>query len=91
MLLIAITGHTHAPVTVPGAIWQGEFTSINAGVVTWTDFKPYTWPNDLAPAAVYAKNALFFSVYDDRIVIERYDIMNEVKMGPDWTEDLPLY
>jgi predicted phosphodiesterase len=88
--LIAITGHTHAPVTVPGAIWQKEFTSINAGVVTWTDFKPYTWPNDLAPAAVYAKNALFFSVYDDRIVIERYDIMNEVKMGPDWTIPLPL-
>lgn len=88
--LITITGHTHSPVTVPGAIWQKEFTAINSGVVTWTDFKPYSWPNNLAPAAVYAKNALFLSIYDDRIVVERYDIMNEEKMGPDWTIPLPL-
>jgi predicted phosphodiesterase len=88
--LITITGHTHTPVTIPGAIWQKEFTAINAGVVTWTDFKPYTWPNNLAPSAVYAKNALFVSVYDDRIVIERYDLTNEAKMGGDWTIPLPL-
>jgi predicted phosphodiesterase len=88
--LIVITGHTHSPVTTPCAIWQKEFTAINAGVVTWTDFAPYTWPNSLAPAAVYAKNALFISVYDDRIVVERCDLMNEDKMAPDWTIPLPL-
>ena len=87
---VVFSGHTHKPVTHPRSIWQGTFTAVNSGVVTWIEVPPDVWPKPLPPGAPYAKNLLFVSVYDDGMVIERYDLVNETKMGCDWVVPLPL-
>lgn len=48
---IALTGHSHASLSSDKAIWQGEFTAIDAGSLSCTglsfgDLDPYTREND---------------------------------------------
>ena len=82
--LITFSGHTHKPVINPRSIWQGSYTAIYAGVVTWVEFPTHMWPHDLPEAACYAKNDCMVSVYQDRIVIERRGISFDRPLGPDW-------
>lgn len=87
---VLITGHSHRPVSHPRSLWQGDYTALNAGVMAWSDFPPFTWPHNLAPATVYAKNICIVSVYTDRMVIERWNVCFDQPAGPDWVIPLPL-
>ena len=87
---VVFSGHTHKPVTHPRSIWQGAFTAINSGVVTWIEVPPAVWPKPLPPGAPYAKNLLFATVYDKSITIERYDLVREAPIGREWEFPLPL-
>lgn len=84
------TGHLHTPVSHPQSIWQGGYSLVNAGVVTWTCFPGSGYPKELLSGAVYAKNQCIASVYDDEIVIERTSIWTGESLGGDWRIPLPL-
>ena len=88
--LMVFTGHLHAPISHPGSIWQGDYTVVNAGAVTWTCFPGSPYPKHLLSGAVYAKCQETVSVYDGEVVIGRKSIWDGEKMGCDWVIPLPL-
>ena len=88
--LFMLTGHLHKPLSHPKCIWQGAYTVVNAGVITWTSFPPYGWPRDLPGGAAYAKSHCIMSVYDDEIVIERQSTWTGDSLGADRRIPLPL-
>ena len=96
---VALSGHSHHPLTDERSIWQGSFTSIgtgslryvgsvfgreNAGPSSNDDFKQMP-----GLGSMEGKNGLLFSVYNDRIVVERLDFVNDGKLGADWVIPLP--
>lgn len=88
--LFVLSGHVHKPLTHPRSIWQGDFTALSAGVVTWTSFPPFGWPNDLPGGSAYAKSQCTVSVYDDEIRIDRKSVWTGAPLGRSWTIPLPL-
>lgn len=88
--LFVLFGHIHKPFTHPCSIWQGGYTALSAGVVTWPDFPPFTWPNEMPGGIVYAKSQGTISVYDDEMLIERTNILTGAPLGPVWRIPLPL-
>ena len=85
-----ISGHVHKPLTHPRNIWQGGYTALSAGVITWTSFPPFGWPKELPGGAAYAKSQCTVSVYDDEIEIERKSVWTGDLLGETWRIPLPL-
>ena len=88
--LFMLTGHLHKPLTHPKNIWQGSYTLVSAGVITWASFPPFGWPKDLPGGAAYAKSQCTVSVYQDEIVVERKSTWSGERLGDDWRIPLPL-
>lgn len=71
---VAITGHSHYSLTDERSIWQGAFTSVNAGCMRFTE--P---PRDANPPAGYANTRARFQ-------LEKYDAVKLMPLQwPDWT------
>lgn len=88
--VICLSGHTHKAGAHPRCIWQGDFTAIHPGVVTWCEFRDFAWPNDCFPEVQNCKDQMYLTVYDDRIVVERRNLVHGFEIGPNWTLPLPL-
>ena len=102
---VVIGGHTHLSLTDGHQIWQGPFTAICAGTLSWSELpfdyenaRPLDWRNKRVqqmpaiPDRFFqrTKQGLVMSVYDDRIVFERRDFSNDVELGEPWVVPLPL-
>ncbi len=85
-----LSGHVHKPLTHPRSIWQGGYTALSAGVITWASFPPFGWPKDLPGGAAYAKSQCIISVYEDEIEIERKSVWTGDLLGETWRIPLPL-
>ena len=85
-----ISGHVHKPLTHPRSLWQGGYTALSAGVITWTSFPPFGWPKELPGGAAYAKSQCTISVYDHEIEIERTSVWTGDLLGETWRIPLPL-
>jgi predicted phosphodiesterase len=88
--LFVISGHLHTPLAHPESIWQGSYTVLNAGAVTWSCFPGSGYPKTLLEGAVYSKDMSIVSVYDDEITVERFNICTEEQFGETWHIPLPL-
>ena len=96
---IAFSGHSHRSLLDASTIWQGSFTSIgcsascgyaatppgrangHAGSSDWRKRPPLTMPPiDFASC----RQGMLMEVYDDRIVLERRDLKNSIRLGDDW-------
>ena len=87
--VISISGHTHAPVFLDRNIWQGEFTAVNAGSL-------YYWKDTPLGTASQRNNscdAMIFEIYEDEIIIRRYNMLDGTEIAPDnpWRLQLPLH
>ena len=93
---VAFSGHSHTPLRDERTIWQGAFTSVGTASLRYlipfggrenaSIFGvPDNGPEQMPPLRCQdGQNALFMSVYDDRIVLERRDALNGLPLGPDW-------
>ena len=88
--LFVLSGHVHKPLVHPKSLWQGDYTLLSAGVITWTSFPPFGWPKDLPGGAAYAKSQCIISVFDDEIEIERLSVWTGERLGEIWRIPLPL-
>jgi len=102
---VVIGGHTHLSLTDGHQIWQGGFTAVCAGNMSWSEL-PFGYENarpldprdkrvQQMPAIAdrfyqRTKQGLVMSVYDDRIVFDRRDFSNDVELGDPWIVPLPL-
>ena len=100
---IALSGHSHCSLLSDGSIWQGEFTAINCGhTCGYAGMRPgrengHTGSGDLRrrppltmpPVDFTAcQQGMLMEVFDERIVLERWDWKNNVRLGDDWV--IPL-
>ena len=77
---VAFCGHGHIPATNETSIWRGAFTAVEIpslfyAIETWVP--KVKCDHD-------AHQALFMTVYGDRIVIERLDVTTDKKLADDW-------
>lgn len=100
---IAFSGHSHYSLLSDGSIWQGAFTAINCGhTCGYAGMRPgrengHTGSGDLRrrppltmpPIDFTAcQQGMLMEVFDERIVLERWDWKNKVRLGEDWV--IPL-
>lgn len=102
---VAISGHSHYPLTNERSIWQGEFTSINAsslakssnGYSLRENFKDnsHGFTGDtrchLMPRMQMpdSSQGLVVSVYGSELLIERRDFQADKSLGADWRISVP--
>ena len=88
---VALTGHSHFSVTLGDQVWQDDFLSIGCGCLQYMwnrEGRDNSW--SLGNAKGHAvrcsssgRQGLYMRVYADRIVLERWDFVNNEKVGPD--------
>ena len=100
---VTFTGHSHMPLTDPQSIWQGPFTAVNCSCARGYAFtRPgrengfadgdsrRTPPYEMGPFDFRGvHDAMTMDVFDDRIVLARYDLAQDRPLGEDWA--IPLY
>jgi len=89
---VALTGHSHYSLTLGDQTWQGEFLSIGCACLQYMwnrRGRDNSWslPKDGKGHAKRCgsggRQGLYMRVYADRIVLERWDFVNNEKVGPD--------
>ena len=101
--LCVFCGHKHLPCTDEQAIWQGEFTCVavpslrycgtqggrDNGIDDMDKWKDPDWRMPLIPLG-HTKQGMFLEVFDDAMVISRYDFRFDQSLGSKWVVPLPL-
>ena len=88
--VIALSGHSHTPVADERAIWQGAFTSIGCGSLYYPgSIKGREQARD--DNRKVGRDGLLFSVYEDRVVVERRDFLNDAEIEPKWVFPAPTF
>ena len=98
---VSFSGHSHTPLTDDRTLWRGAFTSVgtaslrylipfggreNSRIFGAKDARTQQMP----PLACRdGHHGQIMTVYDDRLVLERYDFKNGLPAGPDWVVPLP--
>ena len=88
---VAFSGHTHYSLTDQRSVWQGPFTSIGTAALRWLSL-PYGRENGASELGLgrrmsqmcWGSQGMVMSVWGDRMVFERYDFVNNEKLGDDW-------
>ena len=96
---IALCGHAHRNVTDEYSLWQGAFTAIQVPSANYCTTR-YDHENGyqrkgkvdiVSPPGNIRRSwqGLVGTLYSDRFVVERIDLLNEEKLAPDWAIPLP--
>ena len=86
--VVYVNGHAHSSLRSELNVWQGEFTSVNAGCLqTWTGHAVGASPNGKPSFGV-----LLLEAYRDRLVFRRFDVRSGREYAADrpWTIPLPF-
>ena len=86
---VAFSGHSHRPLTDGRSYWRGEFTSIGTSTLSYVCL-----PDGCEGRPNYRKNldcrhGQIVNVFDDRLVIERRDFINDEPLGDDVVLEMP--
>ena len=101
--LCVFCGHKHLACTDEQAIWQGAFTCVavpslrycgtqggrDNGIDDLDKWKAPDWQMPLIPLG-HTKQGMFLEIFDDAMVISRYDFRFDLPLGPKWVLPLPL-
>lgn len=87
--VIALSGHSHTPVADERAIWQGTFTSIGCGSLYYPG--SINGREQARDEKKVGRDGLLFSVYEDRVVVERRDFLNDAEIEPKWVFPAPTF
>ena len=100
---VAITGHSHQTIVDESSVWQGAFTSINAGCLragdndrhgvydsTYPFYSPKRKLNRMIRLpAEEGRCGLLVDIFDDHLVVHRRSFEYDVPLGDDWCLALP--
>lgn len=101
---VAISGHSHQTLTDESSVWQGAFTSVNAGCLRegsndrWHEGYDSIWPfysakrkqNRMKPLDCSGGGCgLLVDVFDDHLVLRRRSFVDDMPLGPDWRMAIP--
>lgn len=100
---VAITGHSHQTIVDESSVWQGAFTSINAGCLragdndrhgvydsTYPFYSPKRKLNRMIRLpAEEGRCGLLVDIFDDHLVVHRRSFEYDMPLGDDWCLALP--
>lgn len=91
--VVSFSGHTHCPLEDERCIWQGEFTAINTGALSYACV-PERFVNNCGPIIPFAREGIGFmtmDLYDDHLEIRRFNAedLHEIKADKPWTVAIP--
>ena len=88
---IALSGHSHYPLTDERSVWQGAFTSVGTGCLRYAAFPHEEFANESVPAPGGAdcQVGMLWRVYDDCIVMHRREFGAGLDFARDWVLPLP--
>ena len=89
--IVNISGHTHGSLADDRAIWQGAFTSVNAGCLqNWGDGRDGIAGNSVRRINNYG--VVIMDVFADRLVFRRFDVRDgeEYNAERPWIVPLPF-
>ena len=101
---VAFSGHAHYSMTDDMAVWQGAFTSIGVGSLSYISTRRCRenggpWqnypmarqmnPHDIDAGPSSGRHGLMVSVYGTHLAIERREFSSCESLGEDWVFDLP--
>lgn len=101
--VLAFFGHSHRNCVDEQCLWQGEYTAVNVPSTSYcctrggreNSFSTANRPDPKRPQQMQrvdcfsSNQALFMTVYADRIELARRDVRHDGPMGLDWTIPLP--
>ena len=89
--VVYFSGHSHFPLDDERSIYQGNYTAIGTSSLNYLEMEPGK-DQGIHPDGVYDNaQALYMEIYEDKVDIERMDIINECKVKEeDWVLNLPL-
>lgn len=87
--IVHLTGHVHGTFRNELNIWQGEYTTVNAGCTS------QSWSGSLigtVPERRRADEALLLEIYKDKLIFRRFDLVTNKEYKPDtpWLVPLPF-
>ena len=85
---VAFSGHAHRPLTDGRNYWRGEFTSIGTSSLSYVCPPERLKDNPNYRPEHNCRHGQIVSVFDDRLVIERRDFINDESLGDDIVLDL---
>ena len=102
---VAISGHSHYTLTDERSVWQGAFTSVNAGSLFYSSldyslrenadgncfgFADGERPRRMQhPNTFDGRQGMVVSFYEDHLAIERREFVYGQSLGDDWIVPLP--
>ena len=102
---VAFTGHSHYTLTDERSVWQGAFTSINAGCLRYSSTDYSLRENFSRNGCGFVgdkhkhrmsevntkdgRQGMLVSFYDDRLEIERREFVYDQSLGDDWIVPFP--
>ena len=88
---IALSGHSHYPLSDERSVWQGAFTSIGTASLYMIDLPegrengtPSWMPAQMPVLREPVRQAMLFTLYGNTLVIDRRELTTMTKVGPDW-------
>lgn len=76
--VINFSGHSHYPINDPRSIWQGTFTALGCGTLSYFELEPGMVYGSIPPKATQVSQFYITEVYeDDSVAIKAYDGITE--------------
>lgn len=98
---IALSGHSHDPLTDGRDLWQGEFTSIGTSSLryvlpiggrenSWLDGERRNVPSQMNEMpGHFGHQGMIMTVYDSYVTFERREFLYDESLGDDWVVPIP--
>lgn len=98
---VALSGHSHTPLTDDRVLWQGAFTSVGTASLrylipiggrenTRVCGAEDPMPSQMPAIGSGARHYQIVTAYDDALVFQRMDYASGKPLGPDWVVPLPF-
>jgi len=93
--VISISGHSHRPLQWDKSFWQGEFTAFTTSTLSYGCIGGGYFVNvaggSILPFAREVQEALLMDIYDNRVVIRRFNVHDRREIDPadPWMVDVP--
>ena len=91
--VVSFSSHVHYPLEDERNIWQGEFTAVQTGTLSYAcmEEKPFNSCNAIVPFAREAVQCMYMEIFADRLEIHRYNVeeQREIKPNRVWTVEIP--
>ena len=92
--VLSFSSHVHVPLEDERNIWQGGFTAVQTGTLSYAcmgEANAFNCCNGIVPFAREAVQCMFMEIFSDHLEIRRYNVedQREIMPGNRWRVEIP--